>query len=246
MQVSPRHNFSKNGSIASPPKNLGGRPTIEQSAQLTDRIVEIATSLFLQTGFEATSLDSIANATNISKRTLYARFSSKSELFESVVVRFVEERAEKLELITVSPGTVRERLEKLGSEILRVATDDLAIALDRLVTGEVQRFPELGRVVYDKGRTRVVALIKKTLDKARVDREIDEIDTSLAAEHFVDAVAIGPMRGVVMGVDTRRLTPTRLKKLRFSVDLFLRGIGARSGSSRQPAPRKRKIGDGRS
>lgn len=46
-----------------------------------DAIVEAATNLFQTLGFDGASMDRVAEAANVSKRTLYNHFPSKEELF---------------------------------------------------------------------------------------------------------------------------------------------------------------------
>src|SRR5438067_2069433 len=72
------------------PRGQGGRPSRLQSAQLSDRILDVATALFLGDGFGATSIEAVAKHAGISKRTFYHRFRGKEELFQSVVRRLIE------------------------------------------------------------------------------------------------------------------------------------------------------------
>lgn len=209
-------------------KSHGGRPSLQASARLTEHIVDKATALFLRSGFEAVSIDTIAAEAAISKRTFYTRFSGKPDLFTAVVVRFVEKRMAKMDAISAVVGPLRHQLEAIACEILRIACEPDAIALDRIVTAEVERFPELGRILYDFAVPRAVGTIEKILNQACADGTLDRIDTHHAAEHFLYAVIVGPMRMVALGVEGRRLSGGRLKRLRQSIDLFLNGVRSRS------------------
>ena len=68
-----------------PARGRGGRPSRLQSAQLADRILDVAETLFLSHGFGATSIEAVAKRAGISKRTFYHRFPGKERLFEAVV-----------------------------------------------------------------------------------------------------------------------------------------------------------------
>src|SRR5712692_8655749 len=72
------------------PRGHGGRPSRLESAQLSDRILDVATQLFLGDGFGATSIEAVAKRAGISKRTFYHRFRGKEVLFEAVVRRLIE------------------------------------------------------------------------------------------------------------------------------------------------------------
>src|SRR5438132_11429573 len=67
------------------PRGHGGRPSRLESAQLSDRILDVATALFLSDGFGATSIEAVAKRARISKRTFYHRFTGKEMLVEAVV-----------------------------------------------------------------------------------------------------------------------------------------------------------------
>ena len=208
-------------------KRHGGRPSRQASAHLTEDIVDRATALFLRSGFEAISIDTIVAEAAISKRTFYARFNGKADLFTAVVVRFVEKRMAQLDTVTAGSGPLKLRLEAIACEILRLASEPDTIALDRVATAEVGRFPELGRILYDFAVPRAAGAIEKILDQACANGELDPLDTHHAAEHFLYAVIVGPMRLVALGVEGRRLSGARLKRLRRSVELFLEGVRSR-------------------
>lgn len=63
---------------------------------MRDTIVEVATRLFMQQGVRATTMDQIAEALGISKKTLYEHFTSKDALIEACVDIFLLQMEEKL------------------------------------------------------------------------------------------------------------------------------------------------------
>lgn len=63
-------------------------------AALDDAILDIAAGLFAVRGFGGTSVQSVADATGYSKGAILARFSSKEQLFNTVVDRCVAMAAE--------------------------------------------------------------------------------------------------------------------------------------------------------
>jgi AcrR family transcriptional regulator len=210
-------------------KSHGGRPSQEVSARLTEDIVDRATALFLRVGFEAVSIDTIAAEAAISKRTLYSRFGGKADLFTAVVVRYAEKHMVKLDIISAHPGPLKRQLENFAKTLIQIACQPEAVALDRVVTAEVGRFPELGRILYDFAGARALGLVEKILDQAHANGEISIRDRKHAAEHFFHAVIVGPMRLVTLGVEKPELTSSHLKRLRLSIDLFLNGVRPRNG-----------------
>src|SRR4051794_41801823 len=69
------------------PKSRGGRPTKSAAIERDQRLIEVATRLFLDRGFDATSLDAVAESARVSKPTVYARYGDKRGLFAEVLRR---------------------------------------------------------------------------------------------------------------------------------------------------------------
>ena len=59
-------------------------------------ILDVSTHLFVEKGYDATSLQDIINETNLSKGAIYHHFSSKEEIFEAIFHRIGEENTSAL------------------------------------------------------------------------------------------------------------------------------------------------------
>lgn len=75
-------------------------------------ILDVATHLFIEKGYDATSLQDIINETNLSKGAIYHHFSSKEEIFEAIFHRIGDEN-------TTALGKVRDEESLNGLEKLR-------------------------------------------------------------------------------------------------------------------------------
>jgi TetR/AcrR family transcriptional regulator, mexJK operon transcriptional repressor len=106
-------------------KTRRGRPTKAAAARRDERLLEIATEMFMQNGFDATSMERLAETAMIGKATLYARNADKSQLFADVLRRRIlliygplEEEFEKglkgksLEATLLIVSTLRCRLRR--------------------------------------------------------------------------------------------------------------------------------------
>ena len=75
----------------SPPVLTNGK--ISEATDKTRRngsrqaIVEAATGLFLERGYGAVSMDELAEAAGVARRTLYNQFASKEEIFREMLLR---------------------------------------------------------------------------------------------------------------------------------------------------------------
>jgi AcrR family transcriptional regulator len=96
------------------------------------RIAEIGLRMFLENGYEATTLDAIATAANISRRTFFHYFETKEAILRAWESRL--EDAFREAFVRQPPGAAPlEALHgALASVISRLESDE-AIAMDRLM-----------------------------------------------------------------------------------------------------------------
>lgn len=62
-----------------------GRPSIQRAQELPQIIVGVASALILERGYAGTSMEAIAHAAGVTKRTIYTRFESKENLLREVL-----------------------------------------------------------------------------------------------------------------------------------------------------------------
>jgi TetR/AcrR family transcriptional regulator, mexJK operon transcriptional repressor len=204
----------------------GGRPTRDDAAQLGERIIAIATELFLSHGFGATSIEAVAEAAGISKRTFYHRFRDKPDLFRAVVRRLIAHWSSPFEAQLLDPGPLEATLARTAKQILAAALSQEAIALYRLLIAEAPRFPELARIITEQsaaGGSRLAALLER---EARTGTLLIE-DANFAAAQFVNMVLAGPRRAA-LGLGPAMSAAELERWTRRTVGLFLDGCRARS------------------
>jgi AcrR family transcriptional regulator len=116
-----------------------------------ENILRIAHAAFLEDGYAATSMSSIAIKVGGSKATLYNYFSSKEELFSAVIAERCRDFQEMLYDADLETQDFRKALTILGERAVRWMLRDDSIATYRLITAECGRFPELGHAFYLAG-----------------------------------------------------------------------------------------------
>jgi TetR/AcrR family transcriptional repressor of mexJK operon len=210
--------------LGAPPRR-GGRPTREDAAALGDRIVAVATDLFLGQGFGATSIEAVAGAAGVSKRTFYHRFRDKPDLFRAVVRRLIARWAATSEAeLIVATEPIEETLLKAARRILAAALSPEALQLYRLLIAEAPRFPELALIINEQSASAGQRLGQYLAGEARAGRLALD-DPAFAAEQLINMVLAGPRRRA-LGLGPA-MKPAELDRwLRRSVALFLKGCGA--------------------
>lgn len=204
----------------------GGRPSRLQSEQLSDRIIDVATTLFLSHGFGTTSIEAVAKRAGISKRTFYHRFSGKEALFEAVVRRLIARWMPPLDADLLDAPTLAEALRHAAEHILNVALTPEALALHQVVISEAQRFPWIPRILHELGAAVGVERLAAHLDQRVADGEIAALDSRFAAEQFIMMVVTGPQRRA-LGLGPVLQPPEIDRWIERTVNLFLSGcVGA--------------------
>jgi len=201
----------------------GGRPSKDDAELLGEKIIDAATSLFLSDGYGTTSIEAIARAAKISKRTFYARFPDKAALLGAVIHRIIEQLRPADAMPLFEGDDINEVLCRLGEIILRASVAPTALALHRLVVAEAVRFPELAVAVADEGsRAEAIAGIAGILRRHVDAGRLDVADAEFAAEQFMELVLAIPQRRA-LGLGTAMTDAQLVQWVKDSVGLFLNG-----------------------
>jgi AcrR family transcriptional regulator len=189
-----------------------------------ETILAAAKRAFLAGGFGAVSMDAIAREAAVSKATVYAHFGSKEELFGAVIGRECERFFASFSAGELDPSDVRASLTVLGRRFLELVLSPEAIALHRIILGEVTRFPVLGEVFWRAGPERQRMQIEAYLQSATASGALSLADARLAAEQFVSLV-----RGDIQLRQLLRLGPELSPRetqtaVEAAVDTFIRAF----------------------
>lgn len=177
------------------PIRRGGRPSRADALRLRERILLVATDLFLQEGYGSTTIEAVAARAGISKRTFYDRFDDKAALFAAVVHRIIEHIRPPPDVPLLQGASLRAMLVRLAGMILHAALSPQAIALHRLVNAESVRFPELVRAVASDGSSQeATSLIAGLLERELPEAKLSARSRVFAAEQFIFMVVSVPQR----------------------------------------------------
>ncbi len=216
-----------------------GRPPRADALKLRQRILQVATELFLEHGYGSTSIEAVAALAGVSKRTFYDRFDHKAALFAAVVHHIIEHIRPPADVPLLAGASLPEILQRLAGLILRAALSPQALALHRLVTGESSRFPELAFAVETEGRqSEATDLIAGLLAREQRNAKIDVEDQRFAADQFIYMVVTLPQRRA-LGFGTPMTDPELEAWARKVVVLFLEGYDGLAGTSALSKPSRR-------
>jgi AcrR family transcriptional regulator len=212
----------------------GGRPRAADVEKLNQSILAAAGELFLQHGFDGTSMDAIAEKARISKRTLYSRHADKLALFNAAIYDLLGRFLVPIETIRYEPGDLGAALFAVGRDMVTGVMRPEFLAIYRLVTFEAQRRPEFGRWINDARRRPAVQTIAAMLQQDRAELRLTDFER--AAEQFMSLTVDVGLRFGAFGVKT---TPREIDDhLKAAVDLFLNGARRHDGRSENANRRK--------
>lgn len=153
------------------------------------RILDAALKVFAADGYSGASMDAIASAAGVSKPTLYQYFGGKEALFAAIMLEKRDEMAGVFE--HPSPSMVQDLLDFARAYAATVMRPDM-LSLARLIIGEAQRFPEIGRAYQESGPDRLLARIMDYLESRRAEGLLAFEDAELAAEDLWGLILSAP------------------------------------------------------
>jgi TetR/AcrR family transcriptional regulator, mexJK operon transcriptional repressor len=198
-----------------------GRPTQAEAKALDQTVREAAVATFLEFGYSGASMESIAQAAGITKRSLYARYADKRAVFADVIPWAIARYTGDEPVEQLHDDDLETALLAVGRASLARATHPQNVRLKRIAFNEATLFPEFNLSAESMmwaGRQRAVTeLLRQHHELGNID--VDDVE--LAAEHFLALVEAVPARMADFGVFRSKKQQER--HLQFAVQLFLRG-----------------------
>ncbi len=150
-------------------------------------ILRAATDLFLELGYDGTSLAKVAKQAGVSTATLFKRFPTKAALFDAIVTEHwaLEERPADVP----APGDPRSGLTTIGRRYVELLTQSEMVALFRIVIAEAPSFPELSERHFSLGKMPFWDAVRAYLESESAAGTLQIADTELATTHFLGMIA---------------------------------------------------------
>ena len=110
------------------------------------------------------------------------------------------------------PGDLERDLRRFARGQLRAVMDPRLLKLRRLVIGESGRFPQLGRLFYERGAGRTIDALATTFEQLASRGVLELHDPRLAAAHFNWLVMSIPLNQAMLLGEDAPATPTQLNR----------------------------------
>jgi AcrR family transcriptional regulator len=123
-----------------------------------EAIVTAAQRLFLERGFGAVSMDELAEAAGVARRTLYNQFASKEEIFREMLLRVSRQLEDAFPPGIETQGEVEDVLRVIARMILELHKNAEYLGFLRMVVADSRQFPWIAQefaVVMDPKNERL-------------------------------------------------------------------------------------------
>jgi TetR/AcrR family transcriptional regulator, regulator of autoinduction and epiphytic fitness len=108
-------------------------------------IVDAAERLFLKRGFGSVSMDELAVAAGVARRTLYNQFSSKEEIFREMLLRLSSQLEDAFPAGIETQGDVEHVLRRIARTILELHEHPEYLGFLRMVVADSRQFPWIAK-----------------------------------------------------------------------------------------------------
>lgn len=174
-----------------------GRPNAQRANKIRQLIIDVAAEIMLEQGFDGASLDAIASAAGVTKRTIYDRFGSKEALLREVLLNSA--RPARGAFITpITGATGRERLIAIAMGLQQRWMDPRMQRWMRLAASEFAQMPN--KVPMLQGALNDFhAFVEEILrvELGAMGRAVDGITVRV----FTSMIAAPPQARALLGID---------------------------------------------
>jgi len=221
------------------------RAPIARRAGSREAIVEAAGRLFLERGFGAVSMDDLADAAGLARRTLYNQFSSKEEIFRDMLGRVAGQLEDRFPSGLETQGDAEDVLGKIARIILDLHTDPDYLGFLRMVVADARQFPWLAEAFGAVMEPQIRRLIDYLAHLTALGL-LDCTDPVLAAHQFIGMLNQFSLWPVLVGRAPIPLAPERLvdETVRMLLQRYRRKgpNGEARASAGRHAKRRRRAG----
>ncbi len=207
-------------------KRPRGRPQVRCDEDTRQLIIEAAAKEFQAKGYAATCIGEVAQRAGVSTRTLYRLIPTKAALFRAVVTDSIEGFILAIDEQVLGKLGLEAGLERILAEFGRLTLSEETIAINRLVIGECERFPEIAAAFYEAAIQRVSDAMANWL-KRQCEHGLLKLDDPQTAAGILRGMMImDPQRAVMLGQRSAPGPDEIAQRAKICAFLFLKGCRA--------------------
>lgn len=133
---------------------------MDSPISMEERIVEVAKQVFLENGYEMTSMSDIAARAGINRPTLHYYFRTKERMFQAVAAPILDTFVPQVETIIAADTPFMVKVERLLDAYMPIFKENPS--LPRFVVGEMHR--DIDSLLHLIGKFRTESLFRLLLE----------------------------------------------------------------------------------
>lgn len=180
--------------------------------------------MFLKHGFNAVSMDKIAQAAPVSKATLYKYFAGKNDLLAAVIGELCTSLLQTMDELSMDSASVEHNLKKIAAAFVDLIFAEESLAIYRLVIAECYAFPELGRLVYESGPKNALMQLERYLEHINTHQHITIPDVAFAADAFFSLLKNDLHFQCLLGIKAPPSAEEKTLLITQAVNLYRQGL----------------------
>lgn len=151
--------------------------------QTQERIVEASVKLFIEKGYEQTTIQDILDALNLSKGGLYHHFKSKEEILEAVKQKRAQYAADMLRDL-IENTKAENAKEKMKKILFQLGTSTQTHSFDAVLSSQSNN-PHFVMGALQNAVIQDAPIISKLIEEGVKDGSIQTTEPTLCAEIFL-------------------------------------------------------------
>ena len=198
-------------------------PNLTRSQQKRADIINAAIEEFKTSGFNATSMDTIAARAKVSKRTVYNHFESKESLFTEICDASSDAVMETMEIEFDAGRPVDDQLAEFAASLIDLCCSERFMTMARVTLPERLRDPKLANPGFDRvrrGETGMARWMEQAVDAGALDVD----DPASASRQFTALILEFVLWPQLFAGEKAPSAAGRKKITASAVQLFLDGV----------------------
>ncbi|SIQ99779.1 transcriptional regulator, TetR family [Rhizobium sp. RU20A] len=185
--------------MEAPDLGSGGRHAAGEDPAKREQILAGAKRVFMQKGFDATSMNEVTREAGVSKGTIYVYFTNKEDLFAALI------SAERDRILKLGRSVLEEcrpldeALCEYGVAMVTGITSEYTIRAMRSVIGVFDRMPKLARTFFEATPDNGLTVLQSYLDAQVKAGRLQIDDTEWAGHEFFALCTAGLFKQRLFG-----------------------------------------------
>ena len=156
-------------------------------AEKSESILIAAFEVFSELGYKSASISRIAKQGQVSPTTIYKHYEDKAALFSGVMSKMWTTITDSIDEIDYSLS-VRDGLTHIAKAYAELLQQQKVKRLFQVVIAEVDEFPELGKLLYEKGKKPYLEALYHFIENKKASNELAIDDVKIASSQLLGMI----------------------------------------------------------